>query len=47
MISLVESKKSKSLYSLTGEQVNAILELRLQKLTAVGISEIEIKIKKI
>ncbi|MBD1174783.1 DNA gyrase subunit A [Pelagibacterales bacterium SAG-MED01] len=47
MISLVESKKAKGLYSLTDEQVNAILELRLQKLTALGINEIELEIKKL
>ena len=47
IISLVESKKTKGLYSLTDEQVNAILELRLQKLTALGINEIEIEIKKL
>jgi len=47
MISLVENKKSKNLYSLTADQVNAILELRLQKLTALGINEIEIEIKKL
>ena len=47
MISLVESKKTKGLYSLTEEQVNAILELRLQKLTVLGINEIEVEIKKL
>jgi len=47
MISLVESKKSKGLYSLSDSQVQAILELRLQKLTALGINEIEIEIKKL
>jgi len=47
LISLVENKKSKSLYSLSVSQVNAILELRLQKLTALGINEIEVEIKKI
>jgi DNA gyrase subunit A len=47
MISLVESKKIKGLYSLSEEQVNAILELRLQKLTALGINEIEVEIKKL
>ena len=31
MISLIENKKSKNLYSLSEPQVNAILELRLQK----------------
>ncbi len=47
MISLVEGKKSKNIYSLTEPQVIAILELRLQKLTALGINEIEIEIKKL
>jgi DNA gyrase subunit A len=47
MISLVEGKKSKSYYSLSEPQVVAILELRLQKLTALGINEIEIEIKKL
>jgi len=47
LISLVESKKSKNLYSFTDSQVVSILELRLQKLTALGINEIEIEIKKL
>ena len=47
MISLVEGKKSKSDYNLSEPQVVAILELRLQKLTALGINEIEIEIKKL
>ena len=47
MIALVEGKKNKSLYSLTDPQVDSILELRLQKLTALGINEIEIEIKKL
>ena len=47
IISLIESKKSKNLYHLTEPQVIAILELRLQKLTALGINEIEIEIKKL
>ena len=47
MISLVEGKKSKSDYTLSEPQVVAILELRLQKLTALGINEIEIEIKKL
>ena len=44
---LVEAKKSKGLYSLSEPQVIAILELRLQKLTALGINEIEVEIKKL
>ena len=47
LISLVEGKKSKGLYSLSEHQVLAILELRLQKLTALGINEIEVEIKKL
>jgi len=47
LISLVEGKKSKNIYSLSEEQVVAILELRLQKLTALGINEIEVEIKKL
>lgn len=47
LISLVEGKKSKNFYSLSEPQVLAILELRLQKLTALGINEIEIEIKKL
>ncbi len=47
LISLVESKKGKNLYSLTEPQVISILELRLQKLTALGINEIEVEIKKL
>ena len=47
LISLVEGKKGKNIYSLSGPQVLAILELRLQKLTALGINEIEVEIKKL
>ncbi len=47
LISLVENKKSKGLYNLSENQVDAILELRLQKLTALGINEIEVEIKKL
>ncbi|MDC0240490.1 DNA gyrase subunit A [Candidatus Pelagibacter sp.] len=47
LISLVEGKKSKNVYSLSDSQVTAILELRLQKLTALGINEIEVEIKKL
>ena len=47
MISLVEGKKAKNVYTLSEPQVVAILELRLQKLTALGINEIELEIKKI
>ena len=47
LISLVEDKKGKNLYSLSTPQVLAILELRLQKLTVLGINEIEVEIKKL
>ena len=47
VISLVETKNIKGMYSLTELQVNAILDLRLQKLTALGINEIEVEIKKL
>ncbi len=47
LISLAEGKKSKNLYSLSEPQASAILELRLQKLTALGINEIEVEIKKL
>ena len=46
-IKLIESKKSSSSYTLTEPQINAILELRLQKLTAIGINEIELEINKL
>ncbi len=45
LIKLVESKKSKSSYKFSEEQVSAILDLRLQKLTAIGINEIENELK--
>jgi DNA gyrase subunit A len=47
LINLVQGKKGKNLYSLSEPQVISILELRLQKLTALGINEIEIEIKKL
>ena len=47
LINLIEKKKNISSYSLSEIQVNAILELRLQKLTAYGISEIETEISKL
>ena len=47
MINLIENKTSKGMYSLSEIQVNSILELRLPKLTALGINEIEIEIKKL
>ncbi len=47
LISLINNKKNITSYSLSNEQVNAILELRLQKLTAFGIEEIETEINKL
>ena len=47
LISLIEKKKHITTYSLSNEQVKAILELRLQKLTAYGIGEIESEINKL
>ena len=46
-IKLIENKNAKNFYSFTEPQVVSILELRLQKLTALGISEIELEIKKL
>ena len=45
-IKLIE-KKNTITYSFSIDQVNSILELRLQKLTALGINEIETEIKKL
>jgi len=47
LIKLVDNKNHKGTYSLSSDQVISILELRLQKLTALGINEIEIEIKKL
>ena len=47
LIKLVQNKKTKKLYSLSEPQVISILELRLQKLTALGINDIEIELKKL
>ncbi len=47
LVSIIEKKKNAQSYSLTDKQVIAILELRLQKLTAFGISEIETEINKL
>ncbi len=47
LITLIEKKKNISTYQLSKEQVNAILELKLQKLTAYGINEIETEINKL
>ena len=47
LIRLIKSEKSGSSYTLSENQVVSILELRLQKLTAFGINEIETEIKKL
>ena len=47
LIKLIRSEKSGGNYTLSENQVTAILELRLQKLTAFGINEIETEIKKL
>jgi len=47
LIKLIDKNNYKGSYSLTENQVISILELRLQKLTALGINEIEIEIKKL
>ncbi len=47
LIKLVDNKKNKNTHSLSLKQVEAILELRLQKLTALGINEIEVELKKL
>jgi len=47
LITLIEKKKNISSYQLSQDQVEAILELKLQKLTAYGISEIELEINKL
>ena len=46
-IKLIENKKNITQYNLTESQVTAILELRLQKLTALGINEIDLEINKL
>ena len=47
IINITEKKKNISNYQLSKEQVTAILELKLQKLTAFGINEIETEISKL
>ena len=47
LIKLVVNKNYKNSYNLSVEQVVSILELRLQKLTALGINEIEAELKKL
>ena len=46
-ISLVEGKKNISSYSLSKHQVISILDLKLQKLTAYGLKEIQEEIQKL
>ena len=47
IINLIEKKKNISSYQLSKYQVDAILDLKLQKLTAYGIGEIESEIEKL
>ncbi len=47
MIGQIEKKKNISSYQLSVDQVLAILDLKLQKLTAYGIGEIETEISKL
>ena len=47
LVALIEKKRNISSYQLSNVQVESILELRLQKLTAYGISEIETEINKL
>jgi DNA gyrase subunit A len=47
LIKLIGTEKGGSSYQLSEDQVTAILELRLQKLTAFGINEIENEIHKL
>ena len=47
LLKLISSEKNKSSYSLSETQVMSILELKLQKLTAYGINEIEAELKKL
>ncbi len=47
LINLIQKKKNISSYQLSSIQIDAILELRLQKLTAYGIEEIETELSKL
>ena len=47
LINLIQKKKNISSYQLSSVQIDAILELRLQKLTAYGIEEIETELSKL
>ncbi len=47
LINTIQERKVTNTYNLSTNQVVAILELRLQKLTAIGIDEIDEEIKKL
>jgi len=47
LVSLIEKKQNISKYQLSKIQVDSILELKLQKLTTLGVNEIEEEIKKL
>jgi len=47
LVKLIVGKISSNQYIFSESQVNAILELRLQKLTALGLNEIQTEIKKL
>ena len=47
LVLLIEKKQNVYKYQLSNVQVDSILELKLQKLTALGINEIEEEIKKL
>jgi DNA gyrase subunit A len=47
LIALIDKKKNITSYQLSIIQVNAILELKLQKITAYGIGEIESEVNKL
>jgi len=47
LIQMIENKNIKNFYQLTEKQALSILELKLQKLTAFGINEIENEIKEL
>ena len=47
LIKLIEVKNNKTFYVLSDDQVTSILDLKLQKLTAIGIKEIEDELNKL
>ena len=47
LVKLIDVSKSKNTYTLSLSQVNSILDLRLQKLTALGINEIENELREL